>query len=88
MNKKEFIKKLKLSLSKLDMPYYTPKDAKLNYITKSMFSVNLDFVLPFQSIKNLISFCEINNFCLAFSNRAELSGYHPLKMKKIKLPTR
>ena len=87
MNRKEFIKKLKLALSKLDMPYYMVKDLKFKYVYDCGFELELNFCLPHNSIVSLIMFCKINNITLAFDNgKSTLHSYKTFKRKKFYLP--
>lgn len=81
MNKR-IITRVRDCLSELDMPYFN-KELVTEIKRYSNYKIfKLDFIIPFNSMQNLVRFCEDNNCNIAFDKeygRMEFTIFEPTK---------
>ncbi len=84
MIKSKVIKQIDDKLSKLGMPYYSNKKTTWSHGGKNCTKLFIEFCIPYHSLRNLMIFCEINNFGLAVDNgKVEMNLYEISKIKNI-----
>lgn len=84
MIRSKLLNEIHKKFSKLELPYYNKK--KVFYkenIASEWECISIDFCVPANSLKNIILFCEINNFSLAYNGKLEINLYEISKIRKI-----
>ena len=85
MKNEKFIKELKKRLNQLELPYYSEEKIEFEETCFESITVYINFTLPYNSILNLVKFCELNNFSLGFNNgKADLCSFNFKKIRRIK----